>query len=101
MDSQVLIISALGGFVLGGLIAYFLVNVLLKKRNAQHVEEMNAKADLQIQEARLTAKRLVDEAELKSEKIIGKAERENEKRKQQKIQEAQEHFQRLKSKHDK
>lgn len=100
MDSQVLIISALGGFVLGGLIAYFLVNVLLKKRNAQHVEEMNAKADLQIQEARLTAKRLVDEAELKSEKIIGKAERENEKRKQQKIQEAQEHFQRLKSKHD-
>lgn len=61
---------------------------------------MNAKADLQIQEARLSAKRLIDDAEVKAEKIISKGERDNEKRKQQKIQETQENYNRLKSKFD-
>ena len=58
---------------------------------------MNAKADLAIQEARLTAKRLVDDAEVNAEKLISKAERENERRKQQKISEAKDNFERLKS----
>jgi len=72
----------------------------VKKKSQSHIEEMNAKADLQIQEARLSAKRLIDDAEVKAEKIISKGERDNEKRKQQKIQETQENYNRLKSKFD-
>lgn len=73
----------------------------MKKKSQSHIEEMNAKADLQIQEARLSAKRLIIlMVEVKAEKIISKGERDNEKRKQQKIQETQENYNRLKSKFD-
>ena len=99
MDSQI-IVGVIAGFIVGGLIAFFLVNMLVKKKSQSHIEEMNAKADLQIQEARLSAKRLIDDAEVKAEKIISKGERDNEKRKQQKIQETQENYNRLKSKFD-
>jgi ribonuclease Y len=58
---------------------------------------MNAKADLQIKEARLTAKRIVDEAETKAEKIVSKAEDNNERIKQNKIQEAKERFNKMRS----
>ncbi len=87
------IVSALVGIVIG----FILVNFFSKKKSQNHIEEMNAKADLAIQEARLTAKRLVDDAEVNAEKLISKAERENERRKQQKISEAKDNFERLKS----
>ncbi|MBX2936293.1 MAG: ribonuclease Y [Saprospiraceae bacterium] len=85
------------GIIGGAAIGFFVGNLILKKRMQNQVDEMNAKADLQIQEARLTAKRIVDDAEVNAEKIISKAERENEKKKQQKIAEAKENFERLKS----
>ena len=90
-------ISIIVGVLAGALVGFFLANLLVKKKSQSQVEEMNAKADLQIQEARLTAKRLVDDAEVNAEKIISKAERENERRKQQKISEAKDNFERLKS----
>jgi len=86
------IVSAIGGIVIG----FILVNFFSKKKSQNHIDEMNAKADLAIQEARLTAKRLVDDAEVNAE-LISKAERENERRKQQKISEAKDNFERLKS----
>ena len=79
------------------MIGFILVNFFSKKKSQNHIDEMNAKADLAIQEARLTAKRLVDDAEVNAEKLISKAERENERRKQQKISEAKDNFERLKS----
>lgn len=94
MDSTMIIIF---GIIGGAAIGFFVGNLILKKRMQNQVDEMNAKADLQIQEARLTAKRIVDDAEVNAEKIISKAERENEKKKQQKIAEAKENFERLKS----
>ena len=63
-------------------------------------DEANNQADLQIKEARLTAKRLTDEAEMKAEKILDQAENKNERIKQKKIQEAKEHFNKLKSTFD-
>lgn len=90
-------ISIIVGVLAGALVGFFLANMLVKKKSQSQVDEMNAKADLQIQEARLTAKRLIDDAEVNSEKIISKAERENERRKQQKISEAKENFERLKT----
>jgi len=84
MDSQI-IVGVIAGFIVGGLIAFFLVNMLVKKKSQSHIEEMNAKADLQIQEARLSAKRLIDDAEVKAEKIISKGERDNENRRPRKI----------------
>jgi len=87
------IVTAIGGIVIG----FILVNFFSKKKSQNHIDEMNAKADLAIQEARLTAKRLVDDAEVNAEKLISKAERENERRKQQKISEAKDNFERLKS----
>lgn len=93
-----IILGIIGGLVFGAGIGYFLVQTIVKKRMQGKVDEMNAKADLQIQEARLSAQRLIDNAELKAEKIVSKSERDNERRKQQKIQEAQEHFANLKTK---
>ncbi len=93
-----IIIGIIGGLVIGSLAGYFIVQMIVKRRMQTRVDEMNSKADLQIQEARLSAQRLIDNAELKAEKIVSRSERDNEKRKQQKMQEAQEHFARLKTK---
>jgi len=94
MDVSIL---SIGAIIVSAIIGFVVSNVFLKRKAQGQIDEMNAKADLQIQEARLTAKRLTDEAEISDEKIISKAERENEKRKQQKISEAKENFERLKS----
>lgn len=94
MDSTMIIIL---GVVSGAAIGFLVGNLLLRKKMQGQIEEMNAKADLQIQEARLTAKRIVDDAEVNAEKLISKAERDNERKKQQKIAEAKENFERLKS----
>ncbi len=93
MDSTMIIIL---GVVGGAAIGFLVGNLLLRKKMHGQIEEMNAKADLQIQEARLTAKRIVDDAEVNAEKLISKAERDNERKKQQKIAEAKENFERLK-----
>lgn len=89
------------GLLVGAVIGYFVVQAILKKAGMKKVEEMNAKADMQIKEARLTAKRIVDEAETKAEKITGQAESHHERIKQQKIQEAKEKFNKMRSEFDK
>lgn len=89
------------GIVAGVGIGYFIVQGLMKKAALRKIEEMNAKADLEIKEARLTAKRIVDEAETKAEKVMGQAESHHERIKQQKIQEAKEKFNKMRSEFDK
>jgi ribonuclease Y len=85
------------GLAIGAIIGFIIVLVFLKKGNQGKVEEMNAKADLVVKEARLTAKRMVDEAETRAEKIMSKAESKHESIKQKKIQEAKQRFSKLKS----
>jgi ribonuclease Y len=88
------------GLVLGAAIGYAVVQMLGKRSLATQREELNAKIDQEIKEARLTAKRIVDEAETKAEKTMSQAELHNEKTKQRKIQEAKEKFNRFKSEFD-
>ena len=90
-------IGALIGIILGALGFKFIG----QKSSQKQIEELNAKSDLIIQEARLTAKRLVTDAETTSEKIVSKAESKNESIKQKKIQEAKKKFNNLKSDFDK
>lgn len=83
------------GLVVGLIVGYLLVRAFLQKGNQVKIEEMNAKADLEIKEARLTAKRLVDEAETKADKLLSTAESKHERIKQKKIQEAKDRFNKL------
>ena len=87
----------IGGLIVGAILGYILVRAILQKTNQSKVEEMNAKADLEVKEARLTAKRLVDEAETKAEKILANADSKHERIKQKKIQEAKDRFSKLKA----
>ncbi len=96
-----IIIGIVIGLAVGAGAGYFIVQSLMKRASLRKIEEMNAKADLEIKEARLTAKRIVDEAETKAEKIIGQAESHHERIKQQKIQEAKEKFNKMRSEFDK
>lgn len=89
------------GLLVGAVIGYFVVQTFVKRVNQKKIDEMNAQADMQIKEARLTAKRIVDEAETKAEKIMDKAEGHHERIKQQKIQEAKEKFSKMRSEFDK
>ncbi len=84
------------GLLVGIAIGYFLVQLFVKKANQTKIEEMNAKADLVIQEARVTATRIVSESETKAEKLLSKAESKNESIKQRKIKEAQDRFSKMK-----
>lgn len=88
------------GLVVGAVIAYLLTAQFIKKANSKSIEESNRKADLVIQEARLTAKRLEDEASVKAEKVVSRAEAENERIKQTKIQEAKERYSQMRSQFD-
>ncbi len=92
------ILMLIPGLVIGAIIAYFLGNAMIKKQNQGRIEEMNRKADLMLQEAKLTVKRKEDEAKLKADKIVSRAESKNEAIKQKKIQEAKDKFNGLKSK---
>jgi ribonuclease Y len=85
------------GLVLGAIVGIVISRLIVGKRVSKNIQDMNAKADLQIKEARLTAKRIVDEAETKAEKIVSKAEANNERIKQNKIQEAKERFNKMRS----
>jgi ribonuclease Y len=93
-------IGLLIGLAIGAVIGFLLVNAALSRNRKKLQDEANNQADLQIKEARLTAKRLTDEAEMKAEKILDQAENKNERIKQKKIQEAKEHFNKLKSTFD-
>jgi ribonuclease Y len=88
-----IIIGVIAGLVIG----FFIAHLLLKRAHRNKIEEINKKADLTIQESRLTAKRLIDEAETKAEKITAGAETRNENIKRKKIQEAKDKFSRLKN----
>ncbi|MEL6863435.1 MAG: ribonuclease Y [Bacteroidota bacterium] len=90
-------IAMVGGLVLGAIMGYVLVQTLVKRSYQSKVEEMNGKADLVVQEARLSAQRLIDEADVKANKIVSQAENKHDKIKQRKIQEAKERFAKLKS----
>ncbi len=85
------------GVVAGGLIGFLLLRIILKKSYEKKFEDLNKKIDLEIKEARITAKRIMDEAETKAEKITSQAESKNERIKQKKIQEAKDTFSKLKS----
>jgi ribonuclease Y len=85
-------ISILIGLVIGGVAAFLIASLTIKKGSSKAVDEANRQADLVIQEARLSAKRVEDEAALKADKVVAKAESDNERIKQQKIQEAKERY---------
>lgn len=84
--------SIIIGLVIGGIAAFVIASLTIKKGSSKAVQEANLQADLVIKEARLSAKRVEDEAQNKAEKITAKAEAENERIKQQKIQEAKERY---------
>jgi len=87
------IILAIVGAIIGFFGARFLLNIQRKNKT----NELNAKVDLEVKEARLNAKRIMDEAELKAEKLLDQSEVKNERIKQRKIQEAKDNFNSLKS----
>ncbi|MBL7816679.1 MAG: ribonuclease Y [Saprospiraceae bacterium] len=97
------IVGAIVGLLAGGGIGFFMVRQLSAK-NAQTaqllIDEANKNADLSLKDAKLTAQRLVSEAESKASNIIEKSEIKNEQIKNQKIQEARERFNQMKSDFD-
>ncbi len=92
------LIVALVCAVVGIGIGFFIGNSLIKKQNQSKTDEINRKADLVLEEARIAAKRTEEEAKIKGDKIISRAETKNEQIKQKKIQEAKSKFSSLKSK---
>jgi ribonucrease Y len=86
------IVSIVIGVAVGAVIAYLFASMTMKKANSQVEEEASRKADQVISEARLAAERVTNEASLKAEKLMSKAESENERIKQQKIQEAKQRY---------
>ena len=97
------IISAIVGLMAGGGIGFFMVKQLSAKNTlaAQSlIEEANKNADLSLKDAKLTAQRVISEAESKASNLIEKSEIKNEQIKNQKIQEARERFNQMKSDFD-
>ncbi|MDZ4749210.1 MAG: ribonuclease Y [Saprospiraceae bacterium] len=82
--------------VLGMVIGYLVATLVIKGGKKRLLEDSNQKADLAIQEARLTAKRIMDEAEMKAEKLLSQADAKHESIKNRKIQEAKEKYNSLK-----
>ena len=97
---EIIIISGIVGLIIGGLISYYLISTSFKKANKQRIEEINKKSDLEIKEARLTAKRIISDAETQAEKVLSRAESKNESIKQKKIQEAKQRFSQMKTEVD-
>jgi ribonuclease Y len=90
-------IGLLAGVVIGAILGFLGVGYFVRKSHSSRIDEMNKKADLTIQEAKLTAQRIITESETKAEKILAKADSKHESIKQQKIQEAKEKFSNLKN----
>ena len=97
-ENMEITIGLIAGLVVGAIAAFLVVRGMITKSNQGKIDEMNRKADLMLQEARLSAKRVEDEAKLKADKIVSKAESKNESIKQKKIQEAKDKFSGLKAK---
>ena len=91
------IISIGIGVVIGLIVGFIVAKFITGKANKSKIEEMNAKADQIIKEARISASRIESEADMKVEKLISQAEIKNEKTKQRKIQEAKDKFARYRS----
>jgi len=70
MDS---ILGLLLGIAGGGGAGFFIVRSLLVRSNQKKVDEINQISDLELEKAKIAAKRILDEAENRSEKIISKA----------------------------
>lgn len=93
--NEVILAAGLG--VLGLVIGYLVASFVIGGGKKRILEESNQKADLAIQEARLTAKRITDEAETKAEKVLAQADAKHESIKNRKIQEAKEKYNSLKA----
>jgi ribonucrease Y len=93
--NEMILAGGLG--VLGLVIGYLVAILVIKGGKKRLLEESNQKADLAVQEARLTAKRITDEAEMKAEKILSQADAKHESIKNRKIQEAKEKYNSLKA----
>jgi len=85
------------GLIVGAIIAFFGSRAISGKSQQARIEEVNKKADLTLEEARISSKRIIDEAQLKADNIVGKAESKNESIKQKKINEAKNKFGKMKS----
>jgi ribonuclease Y len=94
MDPIILYI-AIG--VIALIMGFTISQFIIKGGKKRLIEESNQKADLAIQEARLTAKRITDEAEMKAEKVLSQAEAKHESIKNRKIQEAKEKYNSLRA----
>ncbi len=88
----------IGGLVVGLVIGFLVMNFFVKNMQKAKVDEMNKKADLTLQEAKLTATRIESEAKEKADKIRATAESKHDSIKKKKIREAKEKFADLKSK---
>jgi ribonucrease Y len=94
------IVGLILGLLGGGGAGWFLIKQFTAKANQAKIDEANKTADLTLQEAKITAKRTLGEAESKAENLLEKAEMKNEQIKNQKIQEARDKFNNLKSDFD-
>ncbi|MBK7096042.1 MAG: ribonuclease Y [Saprospiraceae bacterium] len=88
------------GLIIGAIGSFAVTSIIIKKMNASKIDEANRKADLTIQEAKLSAQRNIDNATAKADKILSTAESKNEQIKQAKIIEAKDKFNRLRSEFD-
>ena len=88
------------GLVVGLIIGFLIMNFFVKKMQKAKIDELNQKADLTLQEAKLTAKRIEGEAETKANRILSSAEGKHDSIKQKKIREAKERFADMKSKYE-
>ena len=93
-------IGLIGGLVAGAALGFFLVSIMLRKQNQSKIDEANAKADLELKEAKMNAERVMRDAKNQADKLKSKAERDNERKKQQKIQEAKDRFNKLRAEFD-
>ena len=94
------VVGLIMGLLGGGGIGYFLIKQFTARTTQLKIDDANKTADLTVQEAKITAKRAISEAENKAENMLEKAEFKNEQIKNQKIQEAREKFNQLKSDFD-
>ncbi|MCB0659094.1 MAG: DUF3552 domain-containing protein, partial [Saprospiraceae bacterium] len=100
MEASTLGLGLIIGLVVGAAIGFVIVRMLLSRSNQSKIEEVNQKADLAIQEARVTAKRIISEAETKADKLVSNAESNNERIKLKKIQEAKDKYNKLRAEFD-
>ena len=94
-------IGLIGGLVVGAILGFIIVQALVKKNHKDKEDEINRKANIILEEAKLSAKRTIDEAESSSKKLNNQAESKNEKIKQRKIAEAKEKYAKLKTDYEK